>query len=114
VRDAQARVRLGAPTHARSNRRRSEKKKTRGFPTKEAEKDTKQESIRKKVHLFLSIITTVRRKSENCFAKTSSIRNKRFIFALEQTQLSLFPPHCGVHIAQNGRTVVLTISAHAL
>ena len=54
-----------------------------GFPTKEAEKDTKQESIRKKVHLFLSIITTVRRKSENCFAKTSSIRNKRFIFALE-------------------------------
>jgi hypothetical protein len=114
VRDAQARVRLGVPTHARSNHRRNEKKKTRGFPPKEAEKDTKQESIRKKVHLFLSIITTVRRKSENCFAKTSSIRNKRFIFALEQTQLSLFPPHCGVHIAQNRRTIVLTISAHAL
>jgi len=83
VRDAQARVRLGVPTHARSNHRRSEKKKARGFPTKEAEKDTKQESIRKKVHLFLSPITTVRRKFENCFAKTSSIRNKRFIFALE-------------------------------
>jgi hypothetical protein len=83
VRDAQVRVRLGVPTHARSNRRRNEKKKTRGFPQKEAEKDTKQESIRKKVHLFLSIITTVRRKSENCFAKTSSIRNKIFIFALE-------------------------------
>jgi len=52
VRDAQARVRLGAPTHARGNRRRSEKKKARGFPPKEAKKDTKQESIRKKVHLF--------------------------------------------------------------
>ena len=83
VRDAQARVRLGAPTHARSNRRRSEKKKARGFPPKEAKKDTKQESIRKKVHLFLSIITTARRKHENCFVKASSIRNKRFIFALE-------------------------------
>ena len=38
--------------------------KARGFPPKEAKKDTKQESIRKKVHLFLSIITTVRRKYE--------------------------------------------------
>ncbi len=57
--------------------------KARDFPPKETEKDKKQESIRKKVHLFLSITTTVRRKSENCFAKTPSIRNKRFIFAFE-------------------------------
>ena len=61
------------------------------FPTKETEKDKKQESIRKKVHLFLSIVTTARKKTAIYFAKTSSIRNKRFIFALEQTQLSHFP-----------------------
>jgi hypothetical protein len=83
VRDAQVRVRLGVPTHARSNRRRSEKKKARGFPPKEAEKDKKQESIRKKVHLFLSSSPQCEENPKNCFAKTPSIRNKRFIFALE-------------------------------
>ena len=37
MRDAQERVRLGAPTHARGKRRRSEKKKTRGFPPKRSQ-----------------------------------------------------------------------------
>ena len=33
------------------------------------------------------------------FGKTVLFRNKRFIFADDKTQPSLFPPQCGVHIA---------------
>jgi len=101
VRDAQVRVRLGAPTHARGNRRRSEKKKTRGFPTKEAEKDTKQESIRKKVHLFLSPITTTRKKLQFISQKHRQFEIKDLSLHLNKHNFPIFPPHCGVHIAQN-------------
>lgn len=33
------------------------------------------------------------------FEKTTPFRNKRFTFAADKTQPSLFPPQCGVHIA---------------
>ena len=33
------------------------------------------------------------------FEKTALFRNKRFTFAADKTQPSLFPPQCGVHIA---------------
>lgn len=40
------------------------------------------------------------RKIRNIFfGKTALFRNKRFIFADDKTQPSLFPPQCGVHIA---------------
>ena len=40
-------------------------------------------------------------KTKLFLAKTSDIQNKKFTFALDKTQLSLFLPHCGVHIARN-------------
>ena len=40
------------------------------------------------------------RKIQNIFfEKTAPFRNKRFIFADDKTQPSLFPPQCGIHIA---------------
>ena len=40
------------------------------------------------------------RKIQNIFfEKTAPFRNKRFIFADDKTQPSLFPPQCDVHIA---------------
>ena len=33
------------------------------------------------------------------FEKTALFRNKRFTFAADKTQPSLFPPQCGIHIA---------------
>ena len=40
------------------------------------------------------------RKIQNIFfEKTAPFRNKRFTFAADKTQPSLFPPQCGVHIA---------------
>ena len=40
-------------------------------------------------------------KTKLFLAKTMDIQNKKFTFALDKTQLSLFLPHCGVHIARN-------------
>ena len=40
-------------------------------------------------------------KTELFLAKTADIQNKKFTFALDKTQLSLFLPHVGVHIARN-------------
>ena len=40
-------------------------------------------------------------KTKLFLAKTTDIPNKKFTFALDKTQLSLFLPHCGVHIARN-------------
>ena len=40
-------------------------------------------------------------KTKLFLAKTTDIQNKKFTFALDKTQLSLFLPHCGVHIARN-------------
>ena len=44
----------------------------------------------------------------------SIIRNKRYIFALDKTQPSLFPSLCGVPIAQDQRASSRRISANAL
>lgn len=40
-------------------------------------------------------------KTKLFLAKTMDIQNKKFTFALDKTQLSLFLPHVGVHIARN-------------
>ena len=59
--------------------------------------------------------------SPQCEENLKIISQKLIPFETKDLSLRLnkhnfpsFPPHCGVHIAQNGRTVVLTISAHAL
>jgi len=52
VRDAQVRVRLGVPTHARGNRRRSEKKKARGFQQKKPRKTQNKRAIERKSTCF--------------------------------------------------------------
>lgn len=40
-------------------------------------------------------------KTKLFLVKTTDIQNKKFTFALDKTQLSLFLPHCGIHIARN-------------
>ena len=40
-------------------------------------------------------------KTKLFLSKTTDIQNKKFTFALDKTQLSLFLPHGGVHIARN-------------
>jgi len=61
------------------------------FPLKREKKNTKQDSIREKVHLFLQIVLFRRRKAIFFLIEIAIIRNVSFIFALDKTQPSLFP-----------------------
>ena len=68
---------------------------------KDGRKEGKEDEFRKKVHKFLFSRRLISREQKLFLAKTTDIQNKKFTFALDKTQLSLFLPHCGVHIARN-------------
>lgn len=55
--------------------------------------------VSKKSPQVLAVCTDERENRNIFFEKTVLFRNKRFIFADDKTQPSLFPPQCGVHIA---------------
>lgn len=61
------------------------------FPLKREKKNTKQDSIREKVHLFLQLVFFSSKKSDIFLIEIAIIRNVSFIFALDKTQPSLFP-----------------------
>ena len=68
---------------------------------KDGRKEGKEDEFRKKVHKFSFLRRLIPKKTKLFLAKTMGIQNKKFTFALDKTQLSLFLPHCGVHIARN-------------
>ena len=63
------------------------------FPLKREKKNTKQDSIREKVHLFLPVFLFSRRKAIFFLFEIAIIRNVSFIFALDKTQPSLYSCH---------------------
>ena len=69
------------------------------FPQKREGECKKMGRFRRKVHKFLLVCTDERKIRNIFFGKTALFRNKRFTFAEDKTQPSLFPPQCGVHIA---------------
>ena len=69
------------------------------FPQKREGECKKMGRFRRKVHIFFAVCTDERKIRNIFFEKTTLFRNKRFIFAADKTQPSLFPPQCGVHIA---------------
>ena len=69
------------------------------FPQKREGECKKTERFRRKVHKFFSVCSYEQKIRNIFFEKTALFRNKRFIFAADKTQPSLFPPQCGVHIA---------------
>lgn len=55
--------------------------------------------VSKKSPQVFAVCSDERKIRNIFFEKTIPFRNKRFIFADDKTQPSLFPPQCGVHIA---------------
>ena len=55
--------------------------------------------VSKKSPQVFAVCSDERKIRNIFFGKTALFRNKRFIFADDKTQPSLFPPQCGVHIA---------------
>ena len=55
--------------------------------------------VSKKSPQVFAVCSDERKIRNIFFEKTVPFRNKRFIFADDKTQPSLFPPQCGVHIA---------------
>ena len=69
------------------------------FPPKREGECKKMGRFRRKVHKFFAVCTDERKIRNIFFEKTTLFRNKRFTFADDKTQPSLFPPQCDVHIA---------------
>ena len=69
------------------------------FPQKREGECKKMGRFRRKVHKFFTVCTDEQNTRNIFFEKTAPFRNKRFTFAEDKTQPSLFPPQCGVHIA---------------
>jgi len=99
VRDAQARVRESAWRWAgKDSAGRSEGRNAPLSPKKRGRMQENGEVSKKSPQVFA--VCTDEQKIRNIFfEKTTPFRNKRFTFALDKTQPSLFPPQCGVHIA---------------
>jgi len=55
--------------------------------------------VSKKSPQVFAVCTDEQKIRNIFFEKTAPFRNKRFTFAEDKTQPSLFPPQCGVHIA---------------
>ncbi len=55
--------------------------------------------VSKKSPQVFAVCSDERKIRNIFFEKTALFRNKRFTFAADKTQPSLFPPQCGVHIA---------------
>ena len=55
--------------------------------------------VSKKSPQVFAVCSDERKIRNIFFEKTTPFRNKRFTFADDKTQPSLFPPQCGVHIA---------------
>ena len=55
--------------------------------------------VSKKSPQVFAVCSDERKIRNIFFKKTTPFRNKRFTFADDKTQPSLFPPQCGVHIA---------------
>lgn len=86
-----------------------EKKKNRGGEWEESrrvarkrwEKRRKRRRVSQESPQVFILTSSHPEKTKLFLAKTTDIQNKKFTFALDKTQLSLFLPHCGVHIARN-------------
>ena len=61
------------------------------FLLKREKKNTKQDSNREKIHLFLPSVLFLSKKIDIFLLEIAIIRNVSFIFALDKTQPSLFP-----------------------
>jgi len=82
VRDAQGRVRLGVPTHARGNRRRSEKKKTRTFQQKKPRKTQNKRAFERKSTCFYQ-------SPPQCEENLKIVSQKRLLFETKDLSLRL-------------------------
>ena len=69
------------------------------FPKKERENARKRRGFEEKSTSFFCSVFLRTENPKHFLRKTALFRNKRFIFAADKTQPSLFPPQCGVHIA---------------
>lgn len=99
MRDAQARVRESAWRWAgKDSAGRSGGRNAPLSPKKRGRMQENGEVSKKSPQVFA--VCTDEQKIRNIFfEKTAPFRNKRFTFAEDKTQPSLFPPQCGVHIA---------------
>lgn len=70
------------------------------FPLKREKKNTKQDSIREKVHLFLQLVLFCRRKSIFFCLKLRLFEMYRLSLRLIKHNLPFFLPPGGVHIAR--------------
>lgn len=99
MRDAQARVRESAWRWAgKDSAGRSRGRNAPLSPKKSGRMQENGEVSKKSPQVFAERVEEG--KIRNIFfEKTALFRNKRFTFAADKTQPSLFPPQCGVHIA---------------
>jgi hypothetical protein len=74
---------------------------SRSVARKRWEERRKRGRVSQESPLVFILTSSHPEKRKLFLAKTTDIQNKKFTFALDKTQLSLFLPHCGVHIAQN-------------
>ena len=99
MRDAQARVRESAGRWAGKDS--TGRSGARNAPLSPKKRGRMQENgeVSKKSPQVFAVCSDEQKIRNIFFEKTTPFRNKRFTFAADKTQPSLFPPQCGVHIA---------------
>ena len=100
MRDAPVRVRSGACLRVRGALPLASVERDLDFPLKREKKNTKQDSIREKIHLFLLLVLYCRRKSIFFCLKLRLFEIYSLPLRLIKHNLPFFLPPGGVHIAR--------------